>query len=124
MTVIFIIGLIALFFFGFQYFMAKNRPIDIVEEIKKMYIGKYTDKEQLIVSYKILAMRFNCEPEELKECYKRSLEYFSFDKLYDEKAALIKQKKAESNAFCIKQENTPASLLERWVSEIITFNEF
>lgn len=119
MEFIFIVGLIALIYFGYQFFKTKKQYDNPTGELKKLYADKYTDNDQIKMSYFVLAGKFGCMPDKVKENYILELETNNFDfsdLLETEKNWSIK-KLEESVSLGIKPQNTPAALLEKWTLE-------
>ncbi|MGQ1947488.1 hypothetical protein ACT3CD_10375 [Geofilum sp. OHC36d9] len=119
MEFIFIVGLIALIYFGYQFFKTKKQYDNPNGELKKLYADKYTDNDQIKMSYFVLAGKFGCMPDKVKENYILELEKNNFDfaeLLETEKNWRIK-KLEESVSLGIKPQNTPAALLEKWTLE-------
>ena len=119
MEFLFVVGFVALIYFGFQFMKTKNKYDNPLIELRKLYSDKYSDSDQIKMSYFVLASRFGCMPDEVKNYYYNELQNNNFNI-----AELIetehnwKQKKSEEGALLrIKPDNTPAALLENWTIE-------
>lgn len=119
MGFIFIVGLIVLIYFGYQFLKAKKQYNNPIEKLKKLYADKHTDSDQIKTSYFILASRFSCLPEKVKDNYFLKLEKnnLSYSQLLEEEKNWHTRKFEEAEHFGIKPENTPTTLLEKWTQE-------
>jgi hypothetical protein len=119
MEFIFVVGLIALIYFGYQFFKTKQKVENPIGELRKLYADKYTDNEQIKMSYFVLASRFGCLPDKVKDYYFSELETnnFNYSELLEAEKNWTHKKIEESAVLGIKPENTPAALLEKWTIE-------
>lgn len=116
MEFIFVVGLIALIYFGYQFLRTKKQYDNPVGELKKLYADKYTDSDQIKMSYFVLASRFGCLPDKVKDFYISELETnnFNYSELLETENNWKTKKFEEATLFAIKPENKPAGLLEKW----------
>jgi len=119
MELIFVVGLIALIYFGYQFLRTKKQYDNPIGELKKLYADKYSDNDQIKMSYFVLASRFGCLPDKVKENYFLELETnsFSYSDLHEAETNWQTKKFEESAILKIKPDNTPAALLEKWTTE-------
>jgi hypothetical protein len=132
MEFIFVVGLIVLIYFGYQFFKTKEKydntvaelKKNTVEELKKLYADKYTDNDQIKMSYFVLASIFGCLPDKVKDIYFSELEAnnFNYSELLEAEKNWKAKKIEEAALFGIKPENTPAALLEKWTIEFRNIN--
>ncbi len=120
MEFIFVVGLIALIYFGYQFLKTKKQYDNPIGELKKLYADKYADSDQIKMSYFVLASRFGCLPDKVKENYFADLEtnHFNYSELLEAENNWKAKKFEEAALLGIKPENTPAALLEKWTIEI------
>jgi len=124
MELIFVIGFIALIYFGYQFLKTKKQYDNPIGELKKLYADKYTDSDQIKMSYFVLASKFGCLPDKVKDFYFSELEtnnFKHFELLEAEKEWRAK-KYEEASFLGIKPENTPAALLAKWTLEFRNTN--
>jgi len=119
MEFIFVVGLIALIYFGYQFFKTKKKYDNPFGELKKLYADKYTDSDQIKMSFFVLASRFGCLPDKVKDNYFSELETNNFNcsELLEAEQNWKAKKFEEGAILGIKPDNTPAALLEKWTIE-------
>lgn len=124
MELIFIIGFIALIYFGYQFLKTKKQYDNPIGELKKLYADKYTDNDQIKMSYFVLAGKFSCLPDKVKDIYFSELERnnYNYSELLEVENNWQTKKFEEAELFGIKPENTPAALLEKWTIEFRNIN--
>jgi len=79
MEFIFIVGLFAVVYFGYQFLKTKKQYDNPIVELKKLYADKYTDSDQIKMSYFVLASKFSCLPDKVKDYYFSELETNNFN---------------------------------------------
>jgi hypothetical protein len=124
MEFIFVVGLIVLIYFGYQFFKTKKNYANPVEESKKLYVDKYTDNDQIKMSYFVLASIFGCLPDKVKDIYFSELEVnnFNYSELLEAENNWQTKKFEEAALFGIKPEKTLAALLEKWTIKFCNIN--
>lgn len=124
MEFIFLVGLIALIYFGYQFLKTKKQYDNPVGELKKLYADKYSDSDQIKMSYFVLASRYGCLPDKVKDNYFSELDTnnFNYSELLEAKQNWKAKKFEEGVILGVKPENTPAALLEKWINEYLNNN--
>lgn len=119
MEFIFVVGLIALIYFVYQFIKTKQKVENPIGELRKLYADKHTDNDQIKMSYFVLASRFGCLPGKVKDNYFLELETnsFNYSELFEAENNWKIKKNEESAIMGIKPDNTPAALLEKWTIE-------
>ena len=124
MEFIFVAGLIALIYFAYQFLKTKKQYDNPVGELKKLYADKYSDSEQIKMSFFVLANRFGCLPDKVKDIYFSHLESnnLNYSELLEAEKNWQAKKYEEATLLGIKPKNTPAALLEKWTIEFRNTN--
>lgn len=124
MEFIFFIGFVLLIFYTYQYVHDRiEYGNSIIFPAQQSYVTN-SNEIQIQKSKQLLADKFNCTTDRVKERYFKELRDNSFNlqELIETEAAW-REKRIEESAFLgIKVENTPASLLEQWTKEYRIIN--